>query len=91
MAPPLHYPPSVTVHSGGGVKHMSGPMIHQSQMPVQSAVLPPAAPPPTFSEEDFKQLKELFPDVDEEVVKSIYEAQRFNKDAAANSILSMSE
>jgi toll-interacting protein len=93
MAPPMHYPPSVTVHGGGGVKHMSGPMVFQTQTPVSAATGPPAPapPPPTFSEEDFKQLKELFPDVDEEVVKSIYEAQRYNKDGTANAILSMSE
>ncbi|XP_064627772.1 toll-interacting protein-like isoform X7 [Lineus longissimus] len=53
----------------------------QQQQPVQQG--------PMYTEEDVKQIKEMFPDVEEEVIKSILESHRGNKDATINDLLSM--
>lgn len=49
----------------------------------------PQPPQPLFTEEDVKELTEMFPSVDAEVVKSVLEEKRGNKDAAANALVSM--
>jgi toll-interacting protein len=65
------------------------PAVYMSPQSVQTAVQAPA--PPAFSEEDFKQLKEMFPNMDEEVIRSVYESSGFSKDSAANAMLGMFE
>jgi len=73
----------------------NAPPVHMSGQPVATAVVgggtdvPEGPPRPQFSEEDFKQLKEMFPNMDEEVVRSVYEAAGFSKDSAANALLQM--
>lgn len=54
---------------------------------------PTATPSPTrpISEEDLKQLGEMFPSVEPEVVKSVLEASRGDKEKAINSLLQMQD
>jgi toll-interacting protein len=86
-APPgvgVAYPPAgmTTVNK----KH---PQVYQSNQPVQTAVPQSLPPRPAFNPDDFKQLKEMFPNMDEEVIRSVYEAGNYNKDSSANALLSM--
>ncbi|XP_064627773.1 toll-interacting protein A-like isoform X8 [Lineus longissimus] len=77
QAQPVFYPVS-----GGAPVYTTGQNPpQQQQQPVQQG--------PMYTEEDVKQIKEMFPDVEEEVIKSILESHRGNKDATINDLLSM--
>ncbi|XP_065357782.1 toll-interacting protein-like [Calliphora vicina] len=49
------------------------------------------AHPPLISEADLKQVREMFPNIDAEVVKTLFEVNRGNKDSTINSLLQMNE
>lgn len=55
----------------------------------QPEVQPPVVQP--ITDDDVKQVKEMFPNVDDEVIRSILEVNRGNKQSTINSILQMTE
>lgn len=62
-------------------------MIQQQLIQPQMIQQPPPVQPMT--EEDVSNLMEMFPSVDKEVIKSIGEANRGNKEATINSLLQL--
>lgn len=85
FAYPPTYPPIMVVPraDGGGIK------------PLTVYTAPPEsgepAPVPVMNEQDLKQIEEMFPNIEKEVVKTVYEANRGNKDGTINSLLQMSD
>lgn len=70
-------------HSGRPVPVFVAPQVQ----PVPAAV----NQVPELSEEDMKQVQEMFPNIDKEVIKSVFEANRNNKDATINCLLQMND
>jgi toll-interacting protein len=62
--------------------------VYVQPQPIQQAI---QAPPPAqpLTEEDISNLMEMFPSVDKDVIKSIGEANRGNKEATINSLLQL--
>lgn len=51
----------------------------------------PTPAPPMYTVQDVQQVKDMFPDIDEDVIKSILDANQGNKDMTINQLLAMQE
>jgi len=84
---PPTYPPVMMIPraDAGGIKPLNVYTAPPgSGDPAQAAV-------PVLNEADLKQIEEMFPNIEKEVVKTVYEANRGNKDGTINSLLQMSD
>lgn len=70
----------------GGLPVLVTPQI---QPPEQQPQPQPQPVQPT--EEDMKLVQEMFPNIDEEVIKSVFEVNRGNKQGTINSLLQMTD
>jgi len=86
---PYMYPvgPPVMVVPNVGGSRVPAPMTVYAAPPPNTAQ--PA--PPVLSESELKLIEEMFPNIDKEVIKSVFEANHGNKDGTINSLLQMCE
>ncbi|GAB6031432.1 hypothetical protein CHUAL_009206 [Chamberlinius hualienensis] len=85
-APPVVYPPTapvVIIPSGG----YGMPYYLPGAAPVQPPAPQPVHRPPPITEDDIKQIKEMFPNIEGDVVRSVLEANNGSKDATINALL----
>lgn len=77
VSPGMFYTPMQPVVGGA-------PVYQQPQLP------PTSAQSPLYTEEDIQLVKDMFPAIETDVIQSVFVAQRGNKNAVINSLLSMS-
>ncbi|XP_059481290.1 toll-interacting protein-like [Neocloeon triangulifer] len=85
MTAPVVMVPSAT---GFGVQPMTVYQMPPTMPQAQQQAPPPA---PQITEEEYKMIEEMFKNMDKEVIRSVFEANRGNKEATINNLLQMNE
>ncbi|XP_056640012.1 toll-interacting protein-like [Diorhabda carinulata] len=87
-APPNWYAPSQPVMV---VPRTDGTIKPVAVYPVPAPETNVAPPAPVLSESELKQIKEMFPNIENEVIKTVFEANRGDKESTINSLLQMAD
>ncbi|KAK4886483.1 hypothetical protein RN001_002754 [Aquatica leii] len=82
-------PPIMVVPNVGGSRVPASMALYPA--PSGGAQPPQPIGPIVLSEAELKQIEEMFPNIDKEVIKTVFEANRGNKDGTVNSLLQMCE
>lgn len=81
--------PVVMVPNASGGQPL--PVFVTPQPQVRQPVVEQPPPVQPITDDDVKQVKEMFPNVDDEVIRSVLEVNRGNKQSTINSLLQMTE
>ncbi|KAK2583275.1 hypothetical protein KPH14_009283 [Odynerus spinipes] len=87
--PPVMMVPSATMF---GMTSYAPVNVYTTPQPVAAVTAPPVVPSSLPNAEvELKQLEEMFPNIDKEVIKSVYDVNNGKKDITINSLLQMCE
>ncbi|KAF4525942.1 hypothetical protein B566_EDAN013178 [Ephemera danica] len=89
MASPFVMVPTTPMY---GVQPAFAPVpVYTMPTPAVAPVSAPPAPQPQITAEEYKMIEDMFPNMDKEVIRSVFEANRGSKEGTINCLLQMNE